>query len=172
MVASRTWAARGHEPLSPTRQRIILPKASQGIHESGEPRPTKTHQAAAFEPADHRLIDSTQEFELSLRDSDSKASAADGAADELKAPGGARVGIRRLERWPTHASNNGGRRSPGDFLPRQNHVPLAMQLECITWRSSGINAGLWSGDEPGLMHPSCITRKHLDPARHGRAVTA
>ena len=182
MTGAFASTAGWHEPLGPTRQRIAHTKAAHRFDEPGEPRPAQPREAAALEPADDRLIDAAQQFELSLRDAEPPAPAAHDAADELEAAGCARVGVRRLERLPTQAANDGRRRSPGDFVSRRNQSPSnrcpskhsrgLMPLECITWRSSRVKVPHGSGDEPGLMHPSCITREHMAPARHRPAVTA
>ena len=135
-------------PRLPAWERVLQSQAAERADETCEARPAKPAQTSVFETTDVGLVDTAQELELTLRESEEPALPANQFADLLQPLPRSGVMVRDIERFPGHPPTMTAR-DHLELIKAVSHAraetnpSFLMQLECIRMATRG--AGGWKG---------------------------
>lgn len=103
-VSVAGWQGSRH----PGRLRRGFAKTAESRDQAGETQPSKAAEAAVLEPADDGLVDTAENLEFALRQSQSLASAKDQVTDQPEPMAGFLIGAGQSVRFPGHVATMAG----------------------------------------------------------------
>lgn len=140
-------AARRQKPVGPGRLRIRIGQTADGVDYPREARPAQASQPAVLEPADDRLVDPGQPFELPLRKTEPLTPPPNQTPDHREPAQGLRFRRANIEGIPGHPVTITGTPHPAIARGRaRGTYPSAMHVGCIAARVGGWAP--WQRTEP------------------------